>query len=292
MATDRRAEVTWQGSLMEGSGRIDSTTSGVLGQQRDQRQVEHEDGDAHEPLDQHEPAAGADRDELVDEERRADLEEQQREADRDREREHELPLRELGLHLPVGVLLLRGVVGRDRERPEADRERLAERDDAADDGQPVEAVPRHRRDDRLRDLRDLPVGLADGDGPVAGAAHHHALQDRLAADRRGHGSASTGGAAGLLEPPLEALDPAARVHELLLARVEGVAFGADLHVQLRLGRTGRELVAARAAHVRDDVLGMDVRLHGPTRIAVRSTPSFCARRGASATVFRPGSLCP
>jgi osmotically inducible protein OsmC len=30
MATDRRAEATWQGSLIEGSGRIDSTTSGVL----------------------------------------------------------------------------------------------------------------------------------------------------------------------------------------------------------------------------------------------------------------------
>src|SRR6476619_7308706 len=33
MATDRRAEVTWNGSLVEGSGRIDSTTSGVLGGQ-------------------------------------------------------------------------------------------------------------------------------------------------------------------------------------------------------------------------------------------------------------------
>ena len=33
MATDRRAEVTWNGSLLEGRGRIDSTTSGVLGQQ-------------------------------------------------------------------------------------------------------------------------------------------------------------------------------------------------------------------------------------------------------------------
>jgi lipoyl-dependent peroxiredoxin len=33
MATDRRAEVTWNGSLLEGSGRIDSTTSGVLGTQ-------------------------------------------------------------------------------------------------------------------------------------------------------------------------------------------------------------------------------------------------------------------
>ncbi len=33
MATDRRAEVTWKGSLMEGSGTIRSTTSGKLGEQ-------------------------------------------------------------------------------------------------------------------------------------------------------------------------------------------------------------------------------------------------------------------
>jgi lipoyl-dependent peroxiredoxin len=31
MATDRRAEATWQGSLMDGSGRIETVTSGVLG---------------------------------------------------------------------------------------------------------------------------------------------------------------------------------------------------------------------------------------------------------------------
>jgi osmotically inducible protein OsmC len=30
VATDRTAEVTWNGSLIEGSGRIDSTTSGLL----------------------------------------------------------------------------------------------------------------------------------------------------------------------------------------------------------------------------------------------------------------------
>src|SRR5688500_240301 len=30
MATHRSAEVTWQGSLIEGSGTIDSTTSGVI----------------------------------------------------------------------------------------------------------------------------------------------------------------------------------------------------------------------------------------------------------------------
>jgi len=33
MATDRRADVTWEGSLMEGSGTIRSTTSGAIGEQ-------------------------------------------------------------------------------------------------------------------------------------------------------------------------------------------------------------------------------------------------------------------
>jgi osmotically inducible protein OsmC len=33
MATDRRADVVWQGSLLEGSGTIVSTTSGKLGEQ-------------------------------------------------------------------------------------------------------------------------------------------------------------------------------------------------------------------------------------------------------------------
>jgi lipoyl-dependent peroxiredoxin len=33
MATDRRAEVTWRGSLLDGSGTIRSTTSGKLGEQ-------------------------------------------------------------------------------------------------------------------------------------------------------------------------------------------------------------------------------------------------------------------
>jgi osmotically inducible protein OsmC len=31
MATDRRADVVWQGSLMDGSGRIETVTSGALG---------------------------------------------------------------------------------------------------------------------------------------------------------------------------------------------------------------------------------------------------------------------
>jgi lipoyl-dependent peroxiredoxin len=33
MATDRRADVTWHGSLMEGSGTITKTTSGAIGEQ-------------------------------------------------------------------------------------------------------------------------------------------------------------------------------------------------------------------------------------------------------------------
>jgi len=33
MATDRRAEVIWKGSLMEGSGTVVSTTSGAIGEQ-------------------------------------------------------------------------------------------------------------------------------------------------------------------------------------------------------------------------------------------------------------------
>ena len=33
MATDRRADVTWQGGLMDGSGTITSTTSGAIGEQ-------------------------------------------------------------------------------------------------------------------------------------------------------------------------------------------------------------------------------------------------------------------
>ena len=33
MATERRAEVTWQGSLMDGAGTITATTSGAIGEQ-------------------------------------------------------------------------------------------------------------------------------------------------------------------------------------------------------------------------------------------------------------------
>src|SRR6185436_6416743 len=59
----------------------------------------------------------------------------------------------------------------------------------------------------------------------------------------------------------EALDAPTGVHELLTARVEGMAVRADLDVQLRLRGPRPELVAAGAANMRGDVLGMNVCLH-------------------------------
>ena len=64
------------------------------------------------------------------------LKRSEREADRDREGEDERAAADLGRDLLVVALLLRGVVRGDRERAKADRERLAERDDPADDRQP------------------------------------------------------------------------------------------------------------------------------------------------------------
>jgi hypothetical protein len=44
--------------------------------------------------------------------------------------------------------------------------------------------------------------------------------------------------------PLEALDATTAVHQLLLARVKWVALGADLDMQIWLGRAGDELISA------------------------------------------------
>ena len=190
----------------------------------------------------------------------ATLKSSDREADRDREGEDRAAQRESSVSTSSSLvgLLLRGVVRRDRERAEADRERLAERDDAADDRQARRSSAAcHRRVDRVGDLRDLAVGLADGDRPVRRAAHHHALEDGLAADRwRSWCGLAALAAAGLLEPALEALDAAAGVHQLLLARVERVAVRADLDVQLglrraRLERRSRRSSARSRARTRD-----------------------------------------
>jgi hypothetical protein len=61
---------------------------------------------------------------------------------------------------------------------------------------------------------------------------------------------------------LETFHTAARVHELLLARVERVALGADLDVELGLRGPCLELVAARATNRGKDIVRMDVGLHG------------------------------
>src|SRR6185437_14220449 len=69
-----------------------------------------------------------------------------------------------------------------------------------------------------------------------------------------------GGAAVLA---LEALDPAGGVHQLLFAGVEGVALGADFHVDVALvGRAGRKAMPAGAYHLDGIVGGMNRRLHG------------------------------
>src|SRR5690606_19213086 len=62
--------------------------------------------------------------------------------------------------------------------------------------------------------------------------------------------------------PAEAVDAAARVDELLRARVERVARRADVHPDLGARRTRREGVPARAVNVTFDVVGMDIGLHG------------------------------
>src|SRR3954468_12836850 len=71
---------------------------------------------------------------------------------------------------------------------------------------------------------------------------------------------------GLRGPALEALDAATRVNELLLARIEGVALGAQLGAQLGRGGTSHELVSARAMHPALDVFGVDIGLHGPSSL--------------------------
>ena len=158
-----------------------------------------------------------------------------------------------------------GVTGRQRGR--SARERVLPR--------PVrfgllDVVPPGSRDpcrQRRIDLPDDPARLARMIKTVTQvtilemevfAAHFDRLRQRDERQRQLTRMGNAAGAAGLLEAALEALHPATRVHQLLLARVERVAGGADLDVQVRLRRARVELVAAGAAHVRQDVLGMDL----------------------------------
>ena len=204
-------------------GRVVLEHAPQVGEEPDDHEVEDEDRHADEPLHDDEPRGRLDRQPARDQ-RRRDLEEQKSEADREAEGEEELSARELGLNLPVltSSWAPRSVRG-DREGAESDRQRLAQREDAADDRQARSAVLEQERGDRPVDLGDLAAQLADGDRPRGRAAHHHALQDGLAPDGRAHGPRSplllvAAAAARLLQAALELLDAPARVHESVTRR--------------------------------------------------------------------------
>jgi hypothetical protein len=67
------------------------------------------------------------------------------------------------------------------------------------------------------------------------------------------------GAAVLL---VESLHPASRVNQLLLARIERMASGADLHFDLAQSRARRERLATRAVDFAVLIVGMYVVLQG------------------------------
>ena len=63
------------------------------------------------------------------------------------------------------------------------------------------------------------------------------------------------------ETLLETIDASAGINQLLLAGVEGMALGADIHLQFLLGRTGLKRLTAHAANDALAVVGMDLFLH-------------------------------
>ena len=64
-----------------------------------------------------------------------------------------------------------------------------------------------------------------------------------------------------MEALLETVDTAARVNELLLAGVERMTLGADIHLHLFLGRAGLKSFTAYAANHALTILGMNIFLH-------------------------------
>src|SRR3954454_22351975 len=138
-------------------------------------------------------------------------------------------------------------------------------------------------------------GAADAVGGAAGGAARRGAPPPPRGVRRGRRPAAAPpppsglrGARALGSAPLEALDAAAGVHELLPARVERVAVRADLDVDLGLGRAGRELVAARAPHVGLDVFGVDSGLHRFTQCSVENAPPTGCRIRARGRLTRHG----
>src|SRR5205085_10172778 len=74
--------------------------------------------------------------------------------------------------------------------------------------------------------------------------------------------------------PLETVDAAGRVDQLLLAGEEGVALRADLDAQLLPGRAGGPGLAAGAVHLNLVVLGMDLCFHELTSSRCRENGEY------------------
>ncbi len=150
-----------------------------VGKAADRGDVADEDRSPDDPFDQPEEDGGTEL--VLDQAGQPDRDDEE-EPDREgqRERDGQAPGEAADRLLVLVHLRVRG----ERERPEADLQRLGEGDDAADHGDPQDPVPPRPRDDRLGGDLDLAVGGADGGGPGRDAAHHHPLEDRLTADRR------------------------------------------------------------------------------------------------------------
>ena len=145
---------------------------------REQPDVAEEDRGTQHALDEPEQERRA---ELVLEQAGEPDRDDEEQADREEERDHHRPDPHRAGDRLLVLLQLR--VGGDVEGVEADLQRLDERDDTADHGPAEGPVALGPGDERERLDVDLLVGRADGDGPRGDAAHHHALEHRLPADR-------------------------------------------------------------------------------------------------------------
>ena len=208
--------------------------------------------------------------------------EEQPDGEQQREEDRQAPGEAADLLLFFAIGELR--VGGDRERPEADLQRLAERDNAADDRQPQIRLrfAQETIGSEVTSMRALGGTAGDRPGrrrlassrPRAPPGPRPARRRRRPAFRpacarsgrppdapRWIVSRARGSTGALGGTTAEPLDPAAGVNQLLLARVEGMALRADLHVKLGLRGARVEVVPARAVDVREDVLGVDFCLH-------------------------------
>ena len=258
----------------------------------DRGDVADEDRRAQRPLDQPEEEGRAEL--ALDQAGQPDRDDEE-EPDRQQQRRRAIvaapdPAADL-LLLALLVLLELGVGG-DRQRPEADLHRLAEGDDAADHRQspgPVAPRPRHERLGADLDLRRPGVRTATAQietpriitpsstaCPPTGASRLatsapsgiRSGSPPLDENRVGASAEPSSGLTAyfpslgvLCGAALEALDPATGVDQLLLAGVERVALGAELDVQVRLGRAGVELIPAGAVDVGERVLGVNPGFH-------------------------------